>query len=104
VKKTEVMQLFSAARSSCEMVTYLLRSTANRMAREGERGPDEERPWLIPLTDVERDHKLMEAWWWARHTRLKAARAEEALDGYLDQNGIDRDRLMAFGRRKGFTP
>jgi hypothetical protein len=102
MKKTEVMATFSAARSACEMVTYLLRSTAFRHANQGERGPDEQRPYLIPLSKVERDHKLMEAYWWARVTAIKASKAQAALASYLEQNDINGDRLQAFGKRKGF--
>lgn len=104
MKKTDVMRSFSAARGACEMVTWLLRGTANRVAdRPEERGPDPDHPYLIPLTREEKRAKIMEAWWYSRLLLAKAQTAHRNLDDFAAQNGITADQLDAYGKRKEFV-
>lgn len=102
MRKIDVMQRFSAARSTCEMVTYLLRNTKHRMADEGETGPDPGRPWLMPLTPQERAAKIAEAYWWSKMLQGKAAAADRVIRQYIDQEDIDEETLTRIGRERGF--
>jgi len=102
MKKVEVMKRFSVARGSCEMVTHLLRTTANRMAGPGEEGPDPQSPWLVPLTEKERRERIIEAYFYSRLHAKKAEVAQEALRSYLEQNDITVEEIAAHGRANGW--